>query len=111
MVIPMTISDSQKLKFCGENSNFFNPGCRQKKTGFRVVKIAEKTWVKNPSDKYTKDTSSDENASPWKSFGGQLSSWHNGSAGLMVLQAGLLALSVYGTDHDKLFSFENEENG
>ena len=62
-------------------------------------------------DKYTKDTSSDENASPWKSFGGQLSSWHNGSAGLMVLQAGLLALSVYGTDHDKLFSFENEENG
>ena len=35
----------QKLKFCGENSNFFNPGCRQKQPGFRVVKIAEKTRV------------------------------------------------------------------
>ena len=57
-------------------------------------------------DKYTKDTSCDA-SSPWKFFGGQLPSWHNGSAGLMVLQAGILALSVYGTDHDKLFSFRN----
>ena len=52
----------QKLKFCGENSNFFNPGCRQKQPGFRVVKIADKTRVsgcgltrvKNPNQNVNK---------------------------------------------------------
>ena len=55
-------------------------------------------------EKYTNEASNE--ASPWKYFGGQLPSWHNGSAGLMVSQSQIVALSIYGTDHDKLFSHQ-----
>ena len=57
-------------------------------------------------EKYTNEASNNASSSPWKFFSGQLPSWHNGSAGLMVAQSQIVALSIYGTDHDKLFSHQ-----
>ena len=50
-----------------------------------------------------KDDEDNDDAPIWIQ-GGSLPTWHNGTSGLMPMGIDkMLAMSVYGTDHDKVF--------
>ena len=55
----------------------------------------------------TKESDEDSDEAPIWVHGGSLPTWHNGSSGVMPMGPDkILAVSVYGTDHDKVFSLD-----